>query len=170
MPDYLSKPCPLCGKEAEYVEFTCNGPFTAPAELCYAGLEVWGMYSVPKEIICQSADYVHFVFPDGQERLVKMLPFHRDDFEAKAQAAYELTRTCEYPDCLRQGYSCFSLFQPLDPIGFFCYDHMSENGVCSGCRLMLAGFEDFDFSPDGLCAGCREDDSADFDDEEEWEN
>ena len=68
--------CPICGKSVEYFEFQCDETFTAPTELRFKGLNVWGVYSAEKEIICQNDDYVHFKFAaDNHERLVKMLKF-----------------------------------------------------------------------------------------------
>ena len=174
----MKQGCPSCKKEVEYIEFECNAPFTAPAELALQALTVWGAYSAPKEQICHSltdsGDFVHFRFlGDGSERLVKMLGFDRQKYVAKQEQIRSLKKPCEHRDendkpiCSKEGNPIFSAFQPDEPLGYYCDEHCFENGACPGCYEFLAGWESFDFSESGYCDGCMDDFRESFDDDDD---
>jgi predicted amidophosphoribosyltransferase len=169
--------CPVCQKDTEYIEFECNEAFTSPAELAFKALNVWGAYSAPKETICEAPEFVHFRFlGNGTEQLVKMLGFDREKFASEQEKLRAEKQPCEHRDensksaCDKEGNAVFSMFQPDEPIGFFCDEHCFENGACPGCYYFLAGWESFDFSQSGYCDECdaafRQDFSDDCDDDE----
>ena len=65
------KNCPLCGAEVDICyQSSARAPFTAPTPL--EGLVIWGPYSSEKRIVCQDQEWVHFVFADGEARLVRL--------------------------------------------------------------------------------------------------
>lgn len=170
------KKCPSCQKEVEYIEFECDEAFTAPAELRFKALNVWGVYSAPKEIICTSYEFVHFRFlGDGSERLVKMLGFNREKFAEDQEKLRNEKQPCQHTGedektiCQAQGNAVFSMFQPDEPIGYYCDEHCFENGACAGCYQFLAGWESFDFSQSGFCEECEEDFKRKFSDDDDDE-
>lgn len=87
--------------------------------------------------------------------------------------AGKLRKACQQENCAALGYACFSVFEPTDPLGFWCEKHMHQNGFCPGCHLFLAGTEDFDFGPDDFCSTCRlnfsDDEINDEEEDEEYE-
>ena len=160
--------CPKCRKEVEYIEFECDAPFTAPAELRFKALNVWGVYSAPKEAICQTSEFVHFKFlGNGSERLVKMLGFDREAFAENQEKLRNVKQTCQHTDenektvCQTMGNAVFSMFEPDEPLGYFCDEHCFENGACPGCYQFLAGWEWFEFSETGFCEECEQEFSND---------
>ena len=63
--------CPICKKEIDnYFESSHREPFIHHSP--FHGLIIYGPYSAEKEVICQNEDYLHFVFVDGEHRLVKL--------------------------------------------------------------------------------------------------
>ncbi len=63
--------CPLCGaKVAVAYQSDSPEPFTSHSP--YAGLIMWGPYSAEKQVLCQNERFVHFVFGDGEHRLVRL--------------------------------------------------------------------------------------------------
>lgn len=76
------KNCPICSKEVHsfYISlikeaFVHTNPFL--------GLEIYGPYDLQKNVICQNNDWVHFTFPSGENRLVKLgLTFFNDSPDA----------------------------------------------------------------------------------------
>jgi len=71
--------CPICDKEVPdffQVQNTSGQPFLTNDP--HKGLEVYGPYGVPKEVICFTEDhkfnYLHFRFVrGGRERLVRIV-------------------------------------------------------------------------------------------------
>lgn len=63
--------CPICNQKVdEFAECRTDKPFTAydPME----GINAWGAFDMPKEIVCYNGGHVvHFKYPGG-ERLVVM--------------------------------------------------------------------------------------------------
>lgn len=152
----VRRACPECGKVVEYIEFECDEPYTAPAELRFKALDVWGMYDTPKQTICENSEFVHFSFANGHERLVKMIGFNREEYERKMIDIRETRKPCEQEKCREWGYPIFSAFEPDNPLGYYCEDHMRENGACPGCHQYLAGFESFEFSESEYCGDCED--------------
>lgn len=170
--------CPNCKKEVEYIEFECDAAYTAPAELRFEALNVWGAYSAPKETICETPGFVHFKFlGNGSERLVKMLGFDREKFNEKLEKLRNEKQPCEHSDretgesCQAEGNAIFTLFDPDKPIGYICDKHCRENGACPGCYYFLAGLESFDFSQTDYCEECQEEFDQEFsnDDDDDGE-
>lgn len=166
--------CPSCQKEIEYYELECDEPFKAPFELRFKAITVWGIYDAPKAIVCQKDNFVHFKFlwdgGKGSERLVKMLGFDREKFYEEQEKLRNEKHPCQHTDendkavCQEEGNAIFSIFQPDEPIGYYCDEHCFENGACRGCYQFLAGLESFDFSQSGFCGGCDEEIARDFSD------
>lgn len=171
--------CPSCGKEVDYYELECNKPFTAPFELRFKALTVWGIYDAPKAIVCQKDNFVHFKFlwdeGKGSERLVKMLGFDRKKFEQEQENLRNEKKPCEHTDengnsaCQKEGNAVFSLFEPDNPIGYYCDEHCFENGACPGCYQFLSGRESFDFSRSGYCDECEREFEQEFRDDSDDE-
>jgi hypothetical protein len=153
--DQIKKPCPICSREVDYYELECDNPFTAPPELAYKALGIWGCYDASKEIIWADQRTVHFKLGE-EERLVKMLGFDRDGYNARIKSLNESRQICDEEGCPAVGYPCFTLFDPEQPMGYYCEDHMHKNGVCPGCHMFMAGFESFDFSSNQFCSDCNE--------------
>lgn len=59
----------LWRERAAVFEVRGSGPYTAVEPM--EGLLAYGAYSVPKRTICTGADFVHFAFADGEERIVR---------------------------------------------------------------------------------------------------
>jgi len=173
MKDKQIKECIICGKNIEYFELECDKLFTAPGDLRFKALTIWGAIGVEKEIICQNNEFVHFKFlSDNSERLVKMLGFNQDEYYQKQEEIYQTREQCNHKDCQSEGFPCFSIWEPDTPIGYFCEDHMRSEGCCPGCHQLMAGFESFDFSKSGYCENCEEaikEDLGEYDDEYEYD-
>lgn len=155
--------CPLCKEKIDsFATCRASEPFTAkePVE----GLEAWGTYDNPKELMCFDGKYVHFRFlADGSTRLVELKEFNLENIR-KAQALNaQQYHTCEHESCQNKGEPYY--IRPFDEEvnEWLCADHAKEHGFCWGCHLFMAGFEHFDFGKGGLCGSCQDQ----FDDETE---
>ena len=63
--------CPICkGKVDSYRRSLFVEPFTHINPM--VGLEIYGPYSAEKETICNENGFLHFVFADGESRLVEL--------------------------------------------------------------------------------------------------
>lgn len=147
--------CPVCGNELPYYELECNEPYTAPAPLAWKALLVWGAYDAYKETIHQHGNFIHFRL-GNTERLVEMKRFDQEGFFKRQEQVRNANAPCEQEGCHEMGDACFTLFEPDEPMGFYCAEHKHEHGICPGCNMFYAGFESFDFSETGYCAGCSE--------------
>jgi hypothetical protein len=166
------KPCPVCGEETEYYELECNEPFTAPAPLAWKAFRIWGAYGTDKETLHQQGNLIHFRL-GNTTRLVNMLRFEQDEWFKKIESVRAKRETCYQEGCSKVGEPCFTIFEPDEPIGFYCDDHKYQNGCCPGCNQFLAGFESFDFSETGYCEGCEsqmEIEHDDWDDDDSFED
>ncbi len=161
--------CPVCGKELAYYELECDTPYTAPAPLAFKALFIWGAYDADKETIHQDANYIHFRLGNA-ERLVLMKRFDQDAFYKRQEQERNATAPCEHEGCKNVGDACFTLFEPDNPMGFYCSEHKRETGVCPGCNMFYAGLESFDFSETGYCAGCSEAIDSDFGGDDDLED
>lgn len=164
--------CPVCKKDVvEAFQVWSDKPFTAKEAL--PGLAAWGGLDVPRTIICQNKQFVHFRFDrSGEEHLVEMVPNLPDRRETIREHYESLIRPCEHDGCANNGNPAWSLFGDPEPLGWYCDDHAYEHGVCPVCRYFLAGSESFDFSKNGMCADCFEmlqQEMGEFDDEMEDE-
>lgn len=170
--------CPICQKEVEdFVQAHTSTPFTMKAVampwMAIEGIDAWGVYSVPKTVLCQNERFVHFRFDTeiGGERLVEMVGDY--DFEAIERAREELEKVphqCDTEGCSDPGEACYMTPMDAEPNEWHCYAHAHEAGFCPICHLFYAGGDDeFDFGKSGLCSGCREaiaDENGDYDDDE----
>ena len=63
--------CPICKKKIDsYFKRECEEPFTHYNPMI--GLTIYGPYSADKEVICNEDGYLHFMFGDGDHRLVEL--------------------------------------------------------------------------------------------------
>jgi len=62
--------CPICNKPvANYYE----SPFKAWQHInAFDGLMIYGPASADKQTVCENENYLHFIFADMQERLVRI--------------------------------------------------------------------------------------------------
>ena len=71
--------CKVCGKKLRMYDLDEKEPFITSVDIWFIGLEVYGAYSVPKEILHKYRDdegyrVIHLYFPGtGDEHLVRLL-------------------------------------------------------------------------------------------------
>jgi hypothetical protein len=162
--------CPLCHKAIEvYFEVHTDKPFTAHEPM--EGLIAWGGIDVPRTILCQNDAFVHFAFDfNGQEHLVKMIGFNLEATAAAKDKNAKNPETCGHEGCTNEGTPCYLMPLDEEAVGYYCWEHAHDEGFCPSCGHFFAGWESFDFSPDGLCEGCREMYRDEMEDYDEYED
>lgn len=166
--------CPMCKKEVEQsFEVASNNkePFTAVHAL--QGLFAWGGYGVPRTVLCENQEFVHFSFDfNGEEHLVKMVKYDPKAIAIKHQYWNENPEPCEHDGCTEMGIPRYLHSIDTEPMGWYCDEHTKEGGFCWMCSTFAAGTEAFDFSSTGLCGSCQEEledeMSEDFDIDRDW--
>lgn len=63
--------CPVCGHKIDtYYESEHKEPYVHHNP--FIGMMIYSAYSSDKKTICQTADFLHFAFSEGEHRLVKL--------------------------------------------------------------------------------------------------
>lgn len=63
--------CPVCGQKIDcFCESSVKQPFAHYNPM--VGMMIYGPYSSEKDVKCQSDEYIHFQFTDGENRLVRL--------------------------------------------------------------------------------------------------
>jgi len=63
--------CPVCGAKPDVnFESSVKQPFAHYKPM--VGMLIYGPYSSEKEVKCQTDEFIHFEFADGENRLVKL--------------------------------------------------------------------------------------------------
>ena len=63
--------CPVCGAKTDVnFESSVEQPFAHYNPM--VGMLIYGPYSLQKEVKCQTDEFIHFEFADGENRLVKL--------------------------------------------------------------------------------------------------
>lgn len=153
--------CPMCKEKVDsFATCRADEPFTAKEPM--EGLEAWGTYDTPKELLCLDGTYVHFRFlGDGSTRLVELKEFNLEQIRDTQREHTQEYHQCEHEGCNEQGEPYYIRQFDEEVNGWSCREHAEEEGFCWGCHLFCAGTEDFDFGHSGLCGSCQEQ----FDDE-----
>lgn len=156
--------CPWCGQEFEdmpTVHVRNMEPFTAIAPM--EGLAAWGVYAENKEVIHQKDGIVHWRWGE-QDRLTEMVEFDGNRLAIMREYWEGHPQPCSHESCEHEGMACYLNTLDDTPHEWYCEEHAHEHGYCALCGFFNAGFESFDFDPDGWCESCREEIEMEFED------
>lgn len=176
----MSSSCPVCKKQFEEIfKVPCHQPEPFVTVDAMKGIKAYGSIYMDKQIVCQSGRYLHFRFlGNGEERLVYMEQFDERDLSEKHRFHEANPQPCQEEGCTSNATTpCYYEWSNAEPDAWFCPEHIAKNGFCASCGIFSAGWESFDFNPNGLCDNCQaafedelsEDDFDDYEDEYESE-
>lgn len=165
--------CPVCHMEFEdkhIVHVNDFEPFTAVNVI--EGLTAYAAYGVDKQLTCHDGKWVHITFPDGEHRLIEMVKYDPDHLEAVHEHNAHFTQPCQHEGCTNTDTTpCYINWIDEEPEGYYCDEHIAEEGFCQMCGLFAAGTEHFDFIHPGYCDACWDQlkSESEFDDYDEYE-